>query len=126
MTWAMLAVGKRVRRDGSGKFPVWVEVMMSPFGIFTLTPGWVVATFFVTSWVVAKWPVAPVSKTKVEGEGDSVYADSVFFSLLLLLLSPSRICQVVSGFPTWLPPMLSSCVALSLWPGFFFLQVMLE
>ena len=126
MMCAVLAVAGSVFSVEMGSFPVWVDRMISPLGIFTRTPFVTGCTFSLTSWAAAKSPVAPVSSTKVGvGEGDKLYAVFTVVSLHLIFLPPSRNRQVPVGLPSWLPPLLSSRVASSWWPGFLAQQVLL-
>ena len=78
--WAAVAV---FRREGKGRWAVWVEVMVSPFG------RWTVMGFSASCWcvlgasVVKKWPMVPVSANAVwgvelfggEGPSDCVVTD---------------------------------------------------
>ena len=66
--------------SSTGSRPVWVDVMMSPFGIFTRSPGFAVLMASVVSCGVLKWAVAPLSNTKVGGADDKSK-----FDLLVLL-----------------------------------------
>ena len=114
MTWVTAAGAGRSVSACRGNLPVWVDVMMVPFGILTRTPGVALSRLLVMSVGFAKCPVAPVSRTKVRcGEGDRLNADDKGFSLLLLFLPPSRDRHMFLGLPHWLPPLLSCRVASS-------------
>ena len=73
MMWAVEAALVRGFKAGTGKVPVCVDRMISEFGICTRTPGCAGVMLSVMSCGGEKWPVAPVSNTKVgDGEADSV------------------------------------------------------
>ena len=124
MMCAVLAAWGRSCIVAIGKFAVCVDLMIAPFGILTLTP---ISATLMLAWTlsrVTKWPVAPVSRTKVrDGEGDILNAEWLKFSLHCLLLSPSHNRQLPPGLPNWLLPLLSSRVASSLCPGFLLRQL---
>ena len=70
MTWVVLAVGGSCCKAVNGSVPVCVERKMVALGILTRTPGWAGCTLVVMSEGLLKWPVAPLSRTNVDGEGN--------------------------------------------------------
>ena len=70
MIWVVLVVDGSCCMEVSGSVPICVERKMVELGILTRTPGWAGCTLVVMSEGLLKWPVAPLSRTKVEGEGN--------------------------------------------------------
>ena len=128
MTCARIAVLDKLSSSLIGRSPVCVDQMMSAFGILTRTPGLAGWRLVLMSSGLAKWAVAPESRTRVGNDaGEEVSVAAWDFLLCLscsVVLTPSR-NHHSCGLPTWLPPMVLERVASSLWPGFLLRQVLL-
>ena len=125
MMCARRALVGRSLSSGIGSNPVCVDVMMSPLGIWTWTPGLAGLMFSVVSSGVLKWEVVPLSRIRVGGANEKGEFVCVLLHLLssFLLSSSARVCHILAGLPTSLPPILFSRVASLMWPGLGRLQV---
>ena len=70
MMWVVLVVADCVCKAVNGSVPVCVDRKIVALGILTRTPGLAGCTLRLMSEGLLKWPVAPLSRTKVEGEGN--------------------------------------------------------
>ena len=102
MMCACRAVVGRSSSSGIGSNPVCVDVMVSPLGIWTWTPGLAGLMFSVVSSGVLKWEVAPLSRIRVGGADEKGEFVCVLLHLLssCLFSSPARDRHIFAGLPT--------------------------